>query len=303
MFLLILAYLFHYWWYKKNKKLSTEYFPIPPSRRLAENDHYSNNSEPFSIPSSLPSEMESHAEVSVILNLAEMDTLPLIKLLPYNGFKLTPSDENQTSENISNLFSEGDFIRNYLIYTSTTHQSRCELQKATFSQLSPSSRAKTHSLGKRNPADFSISYSSTQKCPKFPQHFPLSGPNSKEQETNQQISFEMSTSIGSKCKQQETSFTHQFPGTRAKSLSKGIRNPADFSSSQSSASEHPKFLQHLRSPLLASRSKEERHRHISANTLRSKEISLNFSFFPSNRHFLRRILKLSNRSQQLKNLS
>ncbi|GFU08312.1 hypothetical protein NPIL_494421 [Nephila pilipes] len=69
--------------------------------------------------------------------------------------------------------------------------------------------------------------------PKLPQHFTFPGSNSKEKESHQQISFEMSTSLGSKCEQQETSFSHQFSGTRAKSLSKGIRNPADFSSSQS----------------------------------------------------------------------
>ncbi|GFT38971.1 hypothetical protein NPIL_112031 [Nephila pilipes] len=91
MFLFIPAYLFHYWWYRKSKKLSTKHFPIPPSKLLVGSDHHSNHSELFSIPSSLPSEIESNAEASVIINLAEMDTLPLINLLPYNGFKLPPN--------------------------------------------------------------------------------------------------------------------------------------------------------------------------------------------------------------------
>ncbi|GFU26295.1 hypothetical protein NPIL_659941 [Nephila pilipes] len=91
MFLLILAYLFHCWWYRKSKKLSSEYFPIPPSKLLVGSDHHSNHSELFSIPSSLPSEIESNVEASVIINLAEMDTLPLINLPPYNGFKLPPN--------------------------------------------------------------------------------------------------------------------------------------------------------------------------------------------------------------------
>ncbi|GFT18108.1 hypothetical protein NPIL_265941 [Nephila pilipes] len=111
---------------EKVKKGSTEYFQLPPSRFLVEEDHYSVQSEPFSFSSSPSFGMEAKAKASVILNLAEMDTLPPINVLACDGFKLTPTVEKQTAKNISNLFSEGDFVRHYLTETNTTHESGCE---------------------------------------------------------------------------------------------------------------------------------------------------------------------------------
>ncbi|GFU54433.1 hypothetical protein NPIL_57771 [Nephila pilipes] len=46
-----------------------------------------------------------------------MGKLPKTNVLAYNGFKSTPTLEKQMTGNISNLFSEGDFVRHYLTDT------------------------------------------------------------------------------------------------------------------------------------------------------------------------------------------
>ncbi|GFT03981.1 hypothetical protein NPIL_201441 [Nephila pilipes] len=191
MFLLLLACFFHYWWNRKNKKAPIEYLQIPPLRLVVDDDQYSIQSEIFSIPSSPTFETEPKTEASVILNFSEMDKLPKINVLAYNGFKSTPTLEKQTTEKISDLFSEGDFVRHYLTETSTTHLSTSE-QESTLSHLSPETRPKIHSIGVRNPADFSSSQSSEQECPNFPQFLrnALSSSSAREQESDQTASFE-----------------------------------------------------------------------------------------------------------------
>ncbi|GFS81904.1 hypothetical protein NPIL_528361 [Nephila pilipes] len=157
MFLLLLMYLLCYWWNRKNKKESAKYIQLPRSRVLVDYYNYSIQSERFSIPSYPTFELEPKTEASVILNLAEMGTLQEINVLAYNGFKPTPINEKKTTENISNLFSEGDFIRHYLTEISTTYESKSEQQETTFGHTSLETWAKKHSTGIRNPADDSSS--------------------------------------------------------------------------------------------------------------------------------------------------
>ncbi|GFU34056.1 hypothetical protein NPIL_570561 [Nephila pilipes] len=161
MFLLLLMYLLCYWWNRKNKKDSVKYIQLPRSRILVDYDNYSIQSERFSIPSSPTFESEPETEESVILNLADMDTLPEMSVLTYNGFKPTPIIEKETTAHISNLFSEEDFIRHYLTETSTTYDSKSEQQESTFGHTSPETRAKKHSIGIINPADYSSSEQET----------------------------------------------------------------------------------------------------------------------------------------------
>ncbi|GFV05114.1 hypothetical protein TNCV_223281 [Trichonephila clavipes] len=115
---------------------------------------------------------ESESKSSVILNMEEVNTLPYVNVLVYNGYKFPTnvsqsSSSKKTSES-SFPVSERDFVRHYWASneSSTTQMSGCE-QKTTasdyLSSISPSEQAKRYQMCGRNPADFSSPQSPSEK--------------------------------------------------------------------------------------------------------------------------------------------
>ncbi|GFW73189.1 hypothetical protein TNCV_484151 [Trichonephila clavipes] len=159
-----------YLWKRKKKKVSIQYSQIPAADV---------NATFCSIHSHFPIH-GTESGSSVILNMGEVNTLPYINVLVYNGYKLLPNVSQSTSSKKTSEGSfdsipgsEGDFVRHYWASdeSSSTQGSKSEQKTTTsvyLSRVSPSERAKRYQMCGRNSADYS-NPQSLSKLERFPE--------------------------------------------------------------------------------------------------------------------------------------
>ncbi|GFR14880.1 hypothetical protein TNCT_234041 [Trichonephila clavata] len=166
MLIFLLVVFCSYLWKRMKKKGSIQYSQIPVVEVNA--TLCSIHSEPSHFPSTSLLGTESESGSSVILNMEEVNTLPYINVLVYNGYKMlqnvsqsTSSKKTSESSSFASIpVSEGDFVRHYWASDESSSTQGSEYEQITttsayLSRVSPSEPAKRYQMCGRNLADYS----------------------------------------------------------------------------------------------------------------------------------------------------